>query len=82
MKRFYDVRVKTTVDTLDAIENLGEKFKKADPQTRKSMVQMIVRNIFLANRSKDSEGHKIPFDLYIEWNDDLTELYELSLVAL
>lgn len=82
MKKFYDTKVKTAVDALDALENFGEKFKNADPKTRKSMVQLMVRNIFLTGGGKDSEGHKIPFDLYVEWNEDFAELYDLGLVAL
>jgi hypothetical protein len=82
LKKFYDVKVKKSVLALDALENFGEKFKKADPRTRKEMVNLMVRKIFVIGGGKDSQGHKIPYDLYIEWNEDFAGLYELGLVEL
>ncbi len=46
------------------------------------MTQLMVRNIFLTGGGKDSDGHKIPYDLYVEWNDDVTEPCELGLVEI
>jgi hypothetical protein len=54
----------------------------AETKQRKEMVNLMVRKIYVIGGGKDSQGHKIPYDLYIEWNDDFTELYELGLVEL
>lgn len=82
LKKFFDVKVQKSILALDALNDFGEKFKKADSKTRKKMTQLMVRNIFLTGGGKDFDGHKIPYDLYIEWNDDFTELYELGLVEI
>jgi DNA invertase Pin-like site-specific DNA recombinase len=82
LKKFYDVKVKQSILALDVLNDFGEKFKSADSKTRKKMTQLMVRNIFLTGGGKDSAGYKIPYDLYVEWNDDFTELYELGLVEI
>ena len=79
----YDSKIQKALKAIDAINNFGGKFKSANPKVKKHMVDMMSSKIFITGGEKISgTKEKIPYSLYVEWNDEFRDLYDVDLVVL
>ena len=79
----YDGQIRKALGAIDAIDNFGAKFKLADQKVKKQMVDFMCSKIFITGGEKISgTKEKVPYSLYVEWNDEFKDLYDVDLVAL
>lgn len=79
----YDNKIRKALRAIDAIDNFGGKFKSADQKVKKQMVDLMSSKIFITGGEKiPGTKEKVPYSLYVEWNDEFKDLYDVDLVAL
>ena len=87
---FYDGKIEDVLGIVDTVDGFGKKFKEATPEVRRGMVRLMVSKILISGGEKkyikDAEGKdkmvRVPFSLYVEWNNEFKDLYDVDLVAL
>lgn len=80
-EKSYDEKIEQVFGAIDNVDNFKDKFIEAEsPEVRKQMVKMMVNKIFIQGGEKiPNTKKKFPWELYIEWNDQFNELYEIGL---
>lgn len=86
----YDDKIEDVLGIVDTVDGFGEKFKEATPEVRRGMVNLMVRKILISGGEKkyikDMRGKdkmvRVPFSLYVVWNDEFKDLYDVDLVVL
>ena len=86
----YDGKIEDILGIVDTVDGFGEKFKEATPEVRRGMVRLMVSKILITGGEKKyitdiNENDKmvrVPFSLYVDWNDEFKDLYDVDLVAL
>ena len=80
-EKSYDEKTEQVFSAIDNVDNFKDKFIEAEsPEVRRQMVKMMVNKIFIQGREKiPNSKKKFPWELYIEWNDQFKELYEIGL---
>jgi len=87
---FYNGKIGDVLGIVDTVDGFGEKFKEATPEVRRGMVNLMVRKILISGGEKkyikDMRGKdkmvRVPFSLYVVWNDEFKDLYDVDLVVL
>ncbi len=86
----YDGKIEDILGIVDTVDGFGEKFKEATPEVRRGMVRLMVSKILITGGEKkyitDAKGNdkmvRVPFSLYVDWNDEFKDLYDVDLVVL
>lgn len=87
---FYDGKIEDVLGIVDTVDGFGEKFKEATPEVRRGMVNLMVSKILITGGEKkyitDAKGNdkmvRVPFSLYVDWNDEFKDLYDVDLLVL
>lgn len=80
---FIDNKIQKAFGAIDTIDNFGKKFIDATPKIKKGMVDLMCSKIYLLGGEKmPNSKKKFPYELYVEWNDEFNELYEVGLIEM
>jgi DNA invertase Pin-like site-specific DNA recombinase len=82
-KEGYDNKIQQSLKAINVINDFGSKFKSADQKVKKHMVDLMCSKIFITGGEKIfGTGKKVPYSLYVDWNDEFKDLYDTDLVVL